>query len=185
MQEAGVGGDSSDGAANSPEESLSRYQSGCVRDAVPGQAFTYVEDGLTRFCSFGLEFSAAAPVRVIEQNLSIEGWEALDWLVEVGTTKVSFRLDSDWTNFSEEGYREPEIEQVEYAHVKGRIARKRTGRTTRVATDLVALERDVIYRRVHARFECGSTACAELDAMLKTIRVPLVRPSKRRGDAGR
>ena len=31
MQEAGVGGDSSDGAANSPEESLSRYQSGAMQ----------------------------------------------------------------------------------------------------------------------------------------------------------
>ncbi|MBN9162249.1 MAG: hypothetical protein J0I07_14910 [Myxococcales bacterium] len=157
------------------------YVSGCIREAERDHAFVYDDHGMNRFCGFGLEFSSAKPLLVLEEERAAPGWEALNWKVDIGGNRVLFRLDSDWSDFRAEGFEAADIAEVEFKYVKGRVAKKMRGARMRVRTDLLSREQ-AVHRRVHVSYDCRPSECLEYDRLLSTIRIPF---AERETDSGR
>lgn len=183
--EAGV--EAGRGAALTPAQPIWRYRPGCSRDAQREQPIVDRDGGASRFCSYGVEFVVAAPLREITETSQSHG--SL-WRLVVGETQVTVETDSERSNFPHDGFAAHEIEDVSYANVDGRVARQRIGAKVRVASDLMLTDGppEEKWRHIHVGYTCRTGECEALDRMLETVRLPfeiVQAPCEIRLDGGR
>jgi hypothetical protein len=127
-------------------------------------------DSVHWFCSQQLELESSEPITILDDNSQL-GAEFTQWRLDVGGVRVDVRVNGEWANLLAEGWRDAEIERVEYPEVFGRSARRVLGNRVKRETDLLLQTHHP--RRVHFRYEEQADRVAPVDLLIDQAHSPV------------
>lgn len=120
------------------------------------------------FCSPVIELESKVPISIVKNDT---GDETNHWVLEISGVTLSVDVEHDWLDLRPEGWQPAEIEDVVYADVFGRSAR-------RAKSNRVLRQTDLIFKsapgyRVQFRYQATLDQARIIDPIIDRTHVPI------------